>query len=210
MIKSIWSIVSFLFVCLFKNFFKLEDNFNIVLVSALHQHEHSSHLPSHTSPLGCHRAPDLISLHHTANSQWLSVLQTVMYMFQCYYLKSYFSFFPLLCPKVCSLCLHLLCCPANLFISAIILNFTLYVLIRAISPVPLKVIIDRYVLIAILTLFSSWFCSLFLFIFSSFSFLIWWFSLIFMLELRFFLGVCESIVRFWFLVTLVFKNVNPQ
>ena len=31
-----------------------------------------SHLPPHPTPLDCHRAPDLSSLHHTANSHWLS------------------------------------------------------------------------------------------------------------------------------------------
>ena len=36
--------------------------------------------PTPNHPQGCHRAPDLISLHHTANSHWLSVLQTLMYI----------------------------------------------------------------------------------------------------------------------------------
>ena len=31
-----------------------------------------SHLPRHPSPLAYHRAPDWSSLHHTANSHWLS------------------------------------------------------------------------------------------------------------------------------------------
>ena len=31
-----------------------------------------SHLPLHRIPLGCHWAPDLSSLHHTANFHWLS------------------------------------------------------------------------------------------------------------------------------------------
>ena len=31
-----------------------------------------SYLPPHPTPLGCHRAPDLSSLDHTANSHWLS------------------------------------------------------------------------------------------------------------------------------------------
>ena len=31
-----------------------------------------SHLPPHPTPLDCHRAPDLSSLHHTANLHWLS------------------------------------------------------------------------------------------------------------------------------------------
>ena len=35
-------------------------------------------LPSST-PLSCHRAPDLGSLHHTANSHWFSILQMVTY-----------------------------------------------------------------------------------------------------------------------------------
>ena len=34
--------------------------------------EPDSHLPPHPTPLGCHRAPDLSSLHHTANFHWLS------------------------------------------------------------------------------------------------------------------------------------------
>ena len=55
--------------------------YNIVLVSAMHQHESATgihmfppsvlpfHLPPHPTPipLGCHRVPDLSSLHHTAN-----------------------------------------------------------------------------------------------------------------------------------------------
>ena len=44
-------------------------------------------LSPHT-PLGCHRAWDLSSLCHTANSHWPSLLHMVMYMFQCYYLNS--------------------------------------------------------------------------------------------------------------------------
>ena len=52
--------------------------YNIVLVSAIHQHESAigvrsplsleppSHHPPHPTSLGCHRAPDLSSLHRTA------------------------------------------------------------------------------------------------------------------------------------------------
>ena len=58
--------------------------YNIVLVSAIHQREsargiHMSPLswtslppPTHPTPRGCLRAPDLSSLCHTANSHWLS------------------------------------------------------------------------------------------------------------------------------------------
>ena len=53
------------------------------MVSAIHQHGSAkaihmplplkppSHSPPHVTPLGCHRASPLGSLHHTANSHWL-------------------------------------------------------------------------------------------------------------------------------------------
>ena len=44
--------------------------------------EPPSHLPPHPTPPGCHRAPALGALCHTSNLHWLSVLHTVMYMFQ--------------------------------------------------------------------------------------------------------------------------------
>ena len=62
-------------------------------------------LPPHPTPLGCHRALDVGSLRHAANVHWLSVLQTVMYLFQCNSHKSHHPLLPPLCPKVCSLCL---------------------------------------------------------------------------------------------------------
>ena len=69
--------------------------YNVVTVSALYLHESAigirmplpleppSNLPPHPTPLGCHRAPALGSLHHTANFHWLSLLHLVMFMFQC-------------------------------------------------------------------------------------------------------------------------------
>ena len=42
----------------------------------------------HPIPLGCPRAPALGSLLHAWNLHWSSVLHTVIYMFQCYSLKS--------------------------------------------------------------------------------------------------------------------------
>ena len=60
--------------------------YTIVTVYAIHQHEMAigihmsppfytlSHLPPHLTPPGCHRALALGSLHHTANSHWLSIL----------------------------------------------------------------------------------------------------------------------------------------
>ena len=92
------------------------------MVSAICQHESPiviymrppplkpfSHFPSCPSPLGCHRPLALGSVCRTPNSYWLSTLHMAMNMFQCYSLKSSHLLSPLLCPKVCSLCLHVCC-----------------------------------------------------------------------------------------------------
>ena len=50
--------------------------------------ELSSHLPPHPTPLGCTRAPALGALLHALNLLWLSNLDVIIYMFQCYSLKS--------------------------------------------------------------------------------------------------------------------------
>ena len=65
-------------------------------------------------PLGSQRLG-----HDWATSLSLSVS---MYMFPCYCLHSSHPLLPLLCPQVCSLCLHLYSCPANRFISIIFLD----------------------------------------------------------------------------------------
>ena len=83
--------------------------------------EPPSHFPPHPIPPGCHRAPALGSLRHISKSHWLSLLHMVMYMFQCYSLKSSHPLL-LLCPKVCSLCLCLLCCPACRTVGTIFLD----------------------------------------------------------------------------------------
>ena len=60
-----------------------------MLVSAKHQPESVigihillpfESLLSYPIPLGCHRAPDLSSLSHTANFHWLSISHVVVYM----------------------------------------------------------------------------------------------------------------------------------
>ena len=76
--------------------------------------------PSHL--LGCHTALALGSLRSTSNSHWLHILHMVMCVFQCYSLKSSHPLLPPLCPKVCSLCLCLLCCPAHRTVSTIFLD----------------------------------------------------------------------------------------
>ena len=104
------------------------------MVSDTHQHE---------STIGTHMSPSfLISLspptpsHSSRLSQstrfqlpvsysklpWLSVLQTVMYMFQCYSLNLSHPLLPPLCKQVCDLCLCLHCCPASRVISTICLD----------------------------------------------------------------------------------------
>ena len=79
--------------------------------TCVHPHLKPHSLPT-PIPLGCLRAPVLGVLLHASNLHWSSILHTVMYMFQCYSLKlSHPGLLPL-SPKVCSLCLHLLCCHA--------------------------------------------------------------------------------------------------
>ena len=97
-------------------------NYPEVYICPLHL-EPPSHLPPHPIPLGCHRALALGSMCHTANSNWLSILYTLMYMCQCYSLKSSLPLLPHMCPKACALCLHLLCCSTNRIISTIFLDF---------------------------------------------------------------------------------------
>ena len=81
-----------------------------------------SHLPPHPIPLGRHKAWALLSLHHTSNSHWVYILHMVMYIFQSHSLQSPYPLPPPLFPKVCSLCLCLLCCPASRIIGTIFLD----------------------------------------------------------------------------------------
>ena len=85
------------------------------MISAVHQREsaiglHMSppsvppfHLSPHPTCLGCNRAPALGSLHHTANSHWLSILHVEMYMFQCHSPKSSHPLSLPQSPKDCSI-----------------------------------------------------------------------------------------------------------
>ena len=58
----------------------------------------------------------------TVNFHWLSVLHIVRCMFPGYSFQSSHPLLPTLCPQVCSLCLHLHCCPANRFMNTIFLG----------------------------------------------------------------------------------------
>ena len=100
-----------------------------VLVSATHQHESAiaslsletpSLLPSHPRPLGCHNRASGFEL-PASSTNWLSILHVVMYMFSVTLSIRLLPPLPTLCPQVCSLCLHLHCCPADRFIHIIFL-----------------------------------------------------------------------------------------
>ena len=47
-----------------------------------------SHLPPHPIPLGCTTAIALSALFHASNLDWSSISHTLIYIFQCYSLKS--------------------------------------------------------------------------------------------------------------------------
>ena len=104
-----------------------------MLVFAIHPHEstmcaHVSHhpespfhLPPHPIPLDCPRVRALDALLHALNLHWTSMLHMVMYMLQCYSLKSSHPHPLPLTPEVYSLCLCLLGCPAHKIVSTIFL-----------------------------------------------------------------------------------------
>ena len=101
----------------------------------IHRHESvtSIHVSPHPaipfSPLSTPYPPGLSqstsfgALLHVSNLHWSSVLHMVMYMFQCYSLKSSHPRLLPLSPKVCSLHLCLLCFPAYRIISTVFSYF---------------------------------------------------------------------------------------
>ena len=102
------------------------------MVSAIHQQEQAqvymcplhpeslSHLPPHPLVVLEHRLWG--ALLHSLNLHWSTILHMIMYIFQCYSLKSSHPHFLALSPKVCSLCVCLLCCPADRIIGTVFLN----------------------------------------------------------------------------------------
>ena len=96
------------------------------------------------------------------------------------------------------------------FVSTVPLrNSSLCLLVGAFSPLTFKVIIDMYVVIAILLtvldLFLLLFFSSLLLLFSHL--LVWWLSLVLCFS-WFFYFVCVSIVDFWLAITLKFWHKN--
>ena len=81
-----------------------------------------SYLPPHPIPQGHPSAPALSTLSHASNLDWQSISHMIIYMFQCYSLK---SSHPRLLPqssKVCFLYLCLFCCLTYGVIITIFLN----------------------------------------------------------------------------------------
>ena len=84
--------------------------------------EPSSLFPPHPVPLGCPRALALSALLHASNLHWSSISHMVIYMFQCYSLKSSHPHLLLQSPKDCSLHLCLFCCLVYRVVVIIFLN----------------------------------------------------------------------------------------
>ena len=83
----------------------------------------------HPIPLGHPSAPALSTLSHALNLDWRSVSHMIIYMFQCYSLKSPHPRLVPQSPKVCSL--HLLL--TYRVIVTIFLNSNIYALIYCIG-----------------------------------------------------------------------------
>ena len=116
------------------NLFILVGDYNIVVVFAIHWYESAmglylfpilkapSHLPLHPIPLGHPSAPALSTLSHALNLDWWSVSYMIIYMFQCYFLRSSHPRPLPQSPKDCSIHLCLFCCLAYRVIVSIFLN----------------------------------------------------------------------------------------
>ena len=81
-----------------------------------------SHLLPHPIPQGHPSAPGLSTLSHASNLDWRSISYMIIYMFQCYSLKSSHPHLLPWSPKLCSLHLCLFCCLVYEVIITIFLN----------------------------------------------------------------------------------------
>ena len=107
---------------------------NIAVVFAIHWQESATvvhvspclkppfHLPPHSTPLGCPSAPALSALFRASNLDWPSISFMVIYMFQCYFLKSSHPHLLPLSPKACYLRLCPLCFPACRVVSTVFID----------------------------------------------------------------------------------------
>ena len=94
-------------------------------------------LPIHPS------APALSTLSHVLNLDWWSILHMIIYMFQCYSLKSSHPCLLPQSPKHCSIQLCLFCCLAYRVIITIFLN-SIYICISILYSCPYVFRITRY------------------------------------------------------------------
>ena len=92
-----------------------------------------SHLPPHPIPQGYPSAPALSTLSHASNLDCRSTSHMIIYMFQCYSLKSSHPRLLPQSPEVCSLHLSLFCCSVHRIVGTIYLDSILYVNIRYLS-----------------------------------------------------------------------------
>ena len=81
-----------------------------------------SHLLPHPIPQGHPSAPGLSTLSHASNLDWRSISYMIIYMFQCYSLKSSHPHLLPWSPKLCSLHLCLFYCLTYRVIVTIFLN----------------------------------------------------------------------------------------
>ena len=84
--------------------------------------EPPSHFSPQTIPQDHPSAPALSTLSHASNLDWWFVPHMVIYLFQCYSLKSSHPHLFPQSPKVCSLSLCLFCCLTYRVITIIFLN----------------------------------------------------------------------------------------
>ena len=112
-------------------------------------------------------------------------------------------------PHIQSLCV--LCPKVGLLYAAYCRRLLFYLVCHSRSfdwsTLTFKLIIDRYVFIAILNLVFH-LILYFFFVYFSFLYFLLWCDDFFCIMLVFFLFSCESVVCFWFVVTLFFKCVN--
>ena len=103
-----------------------------MVVFAIHPHESAMGvhvfpiltLPPHLISEGHPNAPALSTLPHPSNLNWWSISHMLIYMFQCYSLKSSHPRLLPQCPTVCSLHLGHFCCLTSKVIVTIFLNST--------------------------------------------------------------------------------------
>ena len=112
-----------------------ELNYFIILFSFCHTFTWVSHgctcfphpdllflLPPHPIPQGHPSAPALSTMPHASKLDWWSISHVIIYMFQCYSLKSSHPLPLPQSPKHCSIYLYFFCCLAYSVIVTIFLN----------------------------------------------------------------------------------------